>query len=1048
MSAQPAAMNGVSTSSASQANPTPSKPQFKTNSTGKTLDGARKQAASPVDASRRSPAPKAWSQGTNPITQRSNASSPVTNGLANGTSKSAQPRTQQQNGPPNKHATDRLLFLIANFTGMEAAIFLKNGEGFSGVFSGASTGSADPRFTLKFAKKTSQQVNGTIDQSDAYVGEGEDHAMTFSLQDVVDLSVNSLYLAASETRAQQSNAPAFRTDVEISGNLNIRERELQPWQPSADTAINMSLEDNSRPGEWDQFAANEALYNVRSDYDENLYTTAIDRSDPDYKRKAAEAERIAREIERSAPVNSHVAEERRMNAEKDAGLDEEEKYSGVRRETNITSLLKQGAPNAYVPPSRRPITSQPTVPGAPFDPAIVSVARPSPSTATNSDSQAALSKQQEQKSKESEDAQTPAAAIPSLPTVTSPSGQASAAAAAKPATTATTPTSKPIPSINAGKGATEGVERKVLDSFKQFSNTEKLRVQQHQRVVQERQRASARQEKSVKLNDLKKFAENFKLYSRVPEDLVPILAKTKEKQNLIVTRAELQAREKESKVTSAEASPARIPPPKPEVTSEISQAQPSNQPARRPEATNEPGSPMSQRQRMAQNMRQNQAIPPRGPGMSHGAQSRPNQQYRAPMANMQVPTPIPPPEIRSPPTGPASREITSPSTASARLNVKAMEFRPNPSASTFTPTSPTKASPQPVKRASISAASPAKFFARKSEKPLSERTPLKDAFNPVKYMLETTAAEGKSETFASNGGIPQAFRTPPTWEVADANKEKTYRDMFAQNPVAAIPPMHTPTNSVMAHSHQLPPHLQNGPPANQTPRFYPPQPHHPGPHFDEHRMQYGSNTPSVQPSPRLPHAMAYGGPQMHPQMQHFPAGMPPYGMMRPQQYGSPQGPPMGGHMMVQQSSNGPFMNGAMAQQVPMYASPVPGHVQPHFPGHAAGQPGPGFGRGHAMSHQGSQQGHPGQMYMQMPPTAPMMMQQHPGQMPQMRNFAQGQYPGGPQGQHGYPMQHRAMSNQGYNHNQMTPRQHHAAPQQGPNAGVPPMHAAGAGDEGK
>ncbi|THW62436.1 hypothetical protein D6D25_02297 [Aureobasidium pullulans] len=1058
MSAQPSTTNGASRSPAPQAASNPSKQPLKTNSVGKTLDGARKQAASPVDAaSRKSPAPKAWSQGTNPITQRSNASTPAVNGLPNGTPKNAQSKSQQENGTSAKHATDRLLFLLVNYTGMEVSIFLRSGEHFSGIFSAASTEPNDARVTLKYTKKSTHQTNGTAEQADQYIGEGQDHVTTFNLQDVVDLSINNLYLAASETKAQQAAAPAFRTDVEISGNLNIRERELQPWQPSADTAIDMSLEDSTRPGEWDQFAANEALYNVRSDYDENLYTTAINRSDPDYRRKAAEAERIAREIERSAPVNSHVAEERRMNAEKDGGLDEEERYSGVRRETNITSLLKQGAPNAYVPPSRRPITSQPTVPGAPFDPAIVSVARPSPSTSTNSDSQAALSKQQEQKSQDEakteavskEAPATTAAPVPALPTVTAPSGEASSTASKPtPASAAPTAATKAVPSINAGKGATEGVERKVLDSFKQFSNTEKLRVQQHQRVQQERQRASARQEKSVKLNDLKKFAENFKLYSRVPDDLIPILAKTKEKQNLIVTKAELQAREKESKVTSAEASPAPAAPVKPDVAStEVNKTQPTSQ-TRRPEATNEPGSPLSQRQRMAQNSRQNQNVPPRGPGMSHGIPPRPAQQYRAPTANMQMPTPIPPPEVRSPPTGPASREIASPSAAPARLNVKAMEFRPNPSASTFTPTSPTKASPQPAKRPSVSAAAPVKFFARKSEKPLSERTPLNDAFNPVKYMLETAAAEGKTETFAPNGGIPQAYRTPPTWEVAEANKDKTYRDMFAQSPVAAIPPMHTPTNSVMAHAHQLPPHLQNVPPPNRNPGFYPPQPHHPGQHFDEHRMQYASNTPSVQPSPRLPPALAYG-PQMHPQMQHFPAGMPPYmspGMMRPQQFGSPQGPPMGGHMMVQQSSNGPFMNGPMAQQVPMYASPVPGHVQPHFPGHPAPQPGPGFGRGHPMSHQGSQQGHPGQMYMQMPPAGPMMMQQHPGQM--QRNFPQGQYPGGPQGQHGYPMQHRAMSNQGYNHNQMTPRQHHAAPQQGPSPGMPPMHTAGPGDEGK
>lgn len=79
-------------------------------------------------------------------------------------------------------------------------------------------------------------------------------------------------------------------------------------------------------GGWDQFAANEQLYNVRSDYDENLYTTSINRSASNYRQIEANAARLANEINRSEPVNSHVAEERRMNAKPDAGLDEEDKY--------------------------------------------------------------------------------------------------------------------------------------------------------------------------------------------------------------------------------------------------------------------------------------------------------------------------------------------------------------------------------------------------------------------------------------------------------------------------------------------------------------------------------------------------------------------------------------------------------------------------------------------------------------------------------------------------------------------------------------------------
>ncbi|CAD0043925.1 unnamed protein product [Aureobasidium pullulans] len=136
MSAQPSTTNGASRSPAPQAASNPSKQPLKTNSVGKTLDGARKQAASPVDAAsryvdmrhdmnlppsltpsiRKSLAPKAWSQGTNPITQRSNASTPAVNGLPNGTPRNAQSKSQQENGTSAKHATDRLLFLLVNYT--------------------------------------------------------------------------------------------------------------------------------------------------------------------------------------------------------------------------------------------------------------------------------------------------------------------------------------------------------------------------------------------------------------------------------------------------------------------------------------------------------------------------------------------------------------------------------------------------------------------------------------------------------------------------------------------------------------------------------------------------------------------------------------------------------------------------------------------------------------------------------------------------------------------------------------------------------------------
>lgn len=115
---------------------------------------------------------------------------------------------------------------------------------------------------------------------------------------------------------------SFRTDADISGNLNIRERDLQRWEPSTEPDVDLSLEQTE--GSWDQFKVNEQKFGLKSDYDENIYTTTIDRSNPLYPQREAEAQRIAQEIERTSTDNVHVREERGTLKEGD-GLDEENK---------------------------------------------------------------------------------------------------------------------------------------------------------------------------------------------------------------------------------------------------------------------------------------------------------------------------------------------------------------------------------------------------------------------------------------------------------------------------------------------------------------------------------------------------------------------------------------------------------------------------------------------------------------------------------------------------------------------------------------------------
>ena len=96
----------------------------------------------------------------------------------------------------------------------------------------------------------------------------------------------------------------------------LGERELQPWQPDED--VDMSLESTSN-GTWDQFKANEERFGVKSTYDENLYTTTINKSNPLYKMREAEAARLAREIEASGSDNAHMREERGLEDQETLG---------------------------------------------------------------------------------------------------------------------------------------------------------------------------------------------------------------------------------------------------------------------------------------------------------------------------------------------------------------------------------------------------------------------------------------------------------------------------------------------------------------------------------------------------------------------------------------------------------------------------------------------------------------------------------------------------------------------------------------------------------
>lgn len=87
--------------------------------------------------------------------------------------------------------------------GCDATLTLKNGEQYTGVFSGGSFESnSKHQYILKMVRRTGlpthQLVNGNTELPDEYVGEGEDHVMIFDKEDTVDLAVNDVVTANAQ----------------------------------------------------------------------------------------------------------------------------------------------------------------------------------------------------------------------------------------------------------------------------------------------------------------------------------------------------------------------------------------------------------------------------------------------------------------------------------------------------------------------------------------------------------------------------------------------------------------------------------------------------------------------------------------------------------------------------------------------------------------------------------------------------------------------------------------------------------------------------------
>ena len=138
----------------------------------------------------------------------------------------------------------------------------------------------------------------------------------------------------------------FETDLQISTKKKKTEKpekNLVKFQINENDNISkfafQSLEDDmndkNKKENWDQFEVNKRKYNVISTYDENLYTTILDKNKVS-KELNDFADKIYNEIKNSSKdeKNIHILEDRGVIDEKDGDYDEEEKYSSVIKQNN------------------------------------------------------------------------------------------------------------------------------------------------------------------------------------------------------------------------------------------------------------------------------------------------------------------------------------------------------------------------------------------------------------------------------------------------------------------------------------------------------------------------------------------------------------------------------------------------------------------------------------------------------------------------------------------------------------------------------------------
>ncbi|KAK8946030.1 hypothetical protein KSP40_PGU009776 [Platanthera guangdongensis] len=235
--------------------------------------------------------------------------------------------------PATSFSRDRLLYVSSCLIGLHVEVHVKNGSVFSGIF--CSVNAKDFGIVLKMAQIIKDgSIRGQKGTPETLK---RPQTVIIPPRELVQIIAKDVPLTSEEFSSANAREgkKEFMIDSVISRSHSVDvERELERWTPDADDPECPELDnifDGTWNRNWDQFETNEALFGVKSTFNEEIYTTKLMRG-PQTRDLEREASRIAREIEGEETYDLHLAEERGMQFHEGFDIDEENRYSAVYRQ--------------------------------------------------------------------------------------------------------------------------------------------------------------------------------------------------------------------------------------------------------------------------------------------------------------------------------------------------------------------------------------------------------------------------------------------------------------------------------------------------------------------------------------------------------------------------------------------------------------------------------------------------------------------------------------------------------------------------------------------